>query len=356
MSDFLTELRGDLVGAHARYGQRGRAGRVARPVHPRTWRPATILAAAAAAACVFAAVLGVRALRTPTPAKVRVVEQIRVGGQPSAAVAGFGRLWVADFNGNVIEVDPDHHRVVRRIPVRGHTSSVAVSADAVWATTEGDGGFRLVRIDPRTGRVTLNFNVARDIADVHAEGRFVWVQGGHDQVFVFKRIDAASGRTIATAPATGSGYEAVALGGDSLWALAPTGVLEQRDPESGRVLRRISALPSAIVDAGGTVLAADASGVWVLRPGLIVHVAGGRVVRRIPLRVPTSPTLGDDGRSLWVATGRQYPARFAIARLDRSTGKPTGTLDLGSHQPKVLVPSPRGIWVIGGDGTALLAR
>jgi hypothetical protein len=59
---------------------------------------------------------------------------------------------------------------------------------------------------------------------------------------------------------------------------------------------------------------------------------------------------------LWVATGTQFPARWAIARLDRVTGEPTATLDLGMHRPRTLVPTPRGLWVVATDGTALLVR
>jgi hypothetical protein len=32
----------------------------------------------------------------------------------------------------------------------------------------------------------------------------------------------------------------------------------------------------------------------------------------------------------------------------------TGVVDLGRHRPQELVPVPGGVWVVGGDGTAVL--
>jgi hypothetical protein len=191
-----------------------------------------------------------------------------------------------------------------------------------------------------------------------AAGNVVWLMAAPDHdVVTLKRIDPATGRTVAGVR-TGDANVAAAIGGDHLWTLTPRGVLQLRDLLSGRVVRRLHALGSAINYSGDTdtPLAADASGLWVLRPGAIVRVSAGGAVRRMPLRVPTVPTVADDGSALWVATGRQYPTGYGLARLEPGTAKRTGTLDLGTHQPKALIPSPRGLWVVCADGTALLVR
>lgn len=358
MSDFLSELRGDLVDAHERYGRRSRTGRVVRPVHPRTWRPAALLAGVVAAACLIAGVVGIRALRGPTPASLRVVEQIRIGGAPVDAATGFGYLWVANGHTGVVHrVDLAHNTVVRRIPVVGAMDSIAAGGGAVWVTVgaQTQGRARLVRIDPATGRVTATLTVGGSGAQLAAGHGRVWLLGTYDENRWLKSVDPATARSIATIRTRTAG-DAIAIGGGSLWTLDSAGVLTQRDANSGRPLRRVPGLGGSS-GAGERVLAADASGVWVLRPRSLVRVEGGSIVRRIPLPAGTLPVLAQSGGDLWVVRSVGSQAKSRLLRIDRGTGAVTGSLTLGaSHQPQALVPSPRGLWVIGADGTAQLVR
>ena len=44
-----------------------------------------------------------------------------------------------------------------------------------------------------------------------------------------------------------------------------------------------------------------------------------------------------------------------LVRLhDPARGGVTAIVDVGLHPPRALVPVPGGLWVIGGDGTAVL--
>ena len=88
MSDFVTELRREVVGAHAAHRQS--AARTRR----RRWRP--ILAGALAlAACVAAIVVAYRALPAPEQtAEPHVVKLLHIGGVPNDAVLAAGSLWV----------------------------------------------------------------------------------------------------------------------------------------------------------------------------------------------------------------------------------------------------------------------
>jgi hypothetical protein len=104
------------------------------------------------------------------------------------------------------------------------------------------------------------------------------------------------------------------------------------------------------------LLGADATGVWALRPRVLVRVAeGGTVVRRIPVAADSLPIVAADAGKLWLVRGSSG-LRSRLLRLDPATGEQTGSLDLGSHQPQALVPSPRGLWVVCADGVALLVR
>ena len=48
------------------------------------------------------------------------------------------------------------------------------------------------------------------------------------------------------------------------------------------------------------------------------------------------------------------PQASAVDRIDPRTGKVTATVQLGTHYPRALVPVRGGLWVIAGDGTAVL--
>ena len=59
---------------------------------------------------------------------------VSVGGEPVSVAVGRGRVWVAEYGGDILEIDPrGTPRVVRRIHVGRHVTSVAVDAKRVWA-------------------------------------------------------------------------------------------------------------------------------------------------------------------------------------------------------------------------------
>jgi streptogramin lyase len=325
-------------------------------VHPRTWRPAPLLAAVVAAACVVAGVLGVRVLHR-TPTSLRVVKSVNVGGDLADATTGFGYMWtINSHNGVISQLDPADGRIVRSIGVDLPLDSIAAGAGAIWSTTSSDasGYGRLLRIDPKTGHVTAIHYLRGPSAVVAVGDGAVWLLDTQNPKAALHRVDPATGRVIATVSTHTSG-DAIAIGGASLWTLDGSGVLTQHDPQTGKALRRVPGLGRNL-GAGEKVLTGDATGVWAVRPGLLVRaVGGGRVVRRIPLPPDTLSVFAMDSDNLWLARGAAG-LRSQLLRYDRGTGKLTGSLDLGSHQPQALVPSPRGLWVVCGDGIALLVR
>ena len=359
MSDFITGLRADLVDAADREQRRGTVGRVARPLHPRAWRPAAVVGVTALAACIAATAVALIAL-APSPqegGRPHVVAEVQVGGQPQDAVVAGGSLWVAEYGGDVVRVDDASRRVVGRVTVGGNPVSVAAGPAGVWVMStdlvNGADRSHLSRIDPRTGRRVDSVPVGGNASAVAVGAGGVWLfpnnRGG------IERIDPDSAVVTARVP-FGLGA-ALAVDGDTLWALAGDGTVIAVDGTSGRVVDRVAravALPDT--ESPENALAADANGAWaVSNDGTVLRIAGGRVAQRVTVRSALGPLSLDDG-AVWVATGDTTRFRFGLTRIDPEPGKTTATLDLGRHDPKALVPSPNGLWVVASDGTALLVR
>ena len=353
--DFITGLRGDLVEAVERH-RRSRARVAARLLLPRLWRPA--LAAATVAAGAVAVLFAANAL-SPSPPAVQpeIAAVVQIGGQPEDAVLAEGSLWVSDFAGRVIRVDPAGGRVTARIDVAGNPLAIAAGPDGVWVTSPAlsDDNSLLSRIDPRSGRVVARVRVPGYVDAVAAAAGGVWVvDQQHPRL---DRIDPASGERTARVPFGRAGT--LAAGGDTtLWALGDDGTVIAVDGGSLAVDRLRGA-----VDGGhgppGNSLAADSGGAWVVAAGTgeVVHIQAGRVVSRIEVPEAAGPiAVGDT--AVWVASGDldALPGRWRLTRIDTDAAEATATVDLGRRQPKALIAAGDDVWVIAADGTALLVK
>jgi DNA-binding beta-propeller fold protein YncE len=101
-------------------------------------------------------------------------ETIAVPGGPLGIAAGEGAIWVVTFwSRELVRIDPETRRVLRRIPVGAGPLDVAVGAGSVWVTNRDDR--TISRIDPATNELsgTIRLPVAPYGIRV-AHGR-VWV-------------------------------------------------------------------------------------------------------------------------------------------------------------------------------------
>jgi DNA-binding beta-propeller fold protein YncE len=362
MSDFISELRGDLVEAAARHGRRGRLERAARVAHPRAWRPRIAVAGLAVAAGLAAVVLSVAALAPPErAAQPRVVAVVRVGGIPVDATFAGGSLWVADFGHRIVRVDLRTRRIVARIPLPSEPVAVASGSAGVWIRTRdiepASNGTRLFALDARTNRAVARASLGAGLGlDVGASA--VWTARETLPPDGIYAIDPRNGALIGHTPMPNAG--GVAVGGAALWAIGTDGTLARIDPASRRLVARLPRL-APMKGPGGTVnhvLAADGDGVWVLnsRDGQVIRVVGSRVVRRYAVDRSVHDLLARTADGLWIVTGADRARDNRLTRIDPETGKVTATLELGTHQPVALVGSGRTLYVAGGDGTVLVIR
>jgi streptogramin lyase len=354
MSDFITGLRGDLVDAADRHRQRGRR-RTA--LLPRVWRPA--LAAATVLVGAVAVLYAARAL-SPSPPAVRpeVVKVVSIGGQPQDAVLAEGSLWVSDFEGRVVRVDPASGRVTARIEVPGNPAGIAAGDGAIWVASPDlspDGDGMLARIDPRSNRVVERVQVGAYVEAIAVGAGGVWLIDQHRPGL--DRIDPATGERTARVPFARAG--AMVVGDDTtLWALGDEGTVVTVDGRSLSVDRLRGVVASGYASAED-MMAADSDGAWVVARGenKVLRIEAGRVVSQVPVPEAMGPIGLGDG-AVWVASGNPDALRssYRLSHIDAEADAVTGTLDLERRLPKAVVPAGDGVWVIASDGTASLVR
>ena len=345
MSDFLTELRGELLDAHAARRRRSRVRRLTRAL---AYDAPRALAAATLVAVVVVAVLVTRSMISPPSGAPRVIDVIRVGGNPTDAVFADGSVWVSDFAGRrVIELTPANRRVAKRFAVGGQPVALAAGRSGVWVRTAvGDGG-AVRRIGSRAA-TSVGYG-----STLAATATATWaadVELGPERL---RRIDARMGRHDGLVDLRG--VYALASGGASLWAVAANATVLRLDPRTGAVRARWPALALSSGTAA-PALAADDHGAWVLRVGQgadsqAIRLEGDRIVRRVPIPPSTRPLLALAPDGLWTVTEDAVRHRFAAVRFDPDDGDATARVDLGTRNPTALLPVDHELWITSSDGT-----
>jgi hypothetical protein len=356
MSDFISDLRGDLVDAADRHRRRGRARRT-RDVLPRLWRP--VGTAATAIAIALAVLVGARTLSPPPPeARPEVAVRVQLGGQPQDAVLAEGSLWVTDFAGRVIQVHPTDGDVIARIRVTGHPLAIAAGDGAVWAVSPGTGGAAdqsvLTRIDPRTARVIDRIPVRGYVDSVAVGAGGVWVID--KRAGAVDRIDPVSHERTAHRKLARAATLAAAPGA-SVWVSDDEGRLLSLDGTTQKTRLRGIAVGHGPADNS---LVADAEGAWIVGRGdgtlLRVGAAGG-IASHVSVKRALGPIAVGD-HTVWLVSGDpdHRGATYRLASVDPEALTVTSTFDLGSSQPKALVAVGDDVWVVATDGTAQLVK
>jgi hypothetical protein len=355
MSDYVSELRRDLVEAAEREQHRGRAGRVVRPVHPRAWSPTALAGAAAVAVALLAVVVTLTTLAPPPkPSDAKVVATVWLGGQPRDAVFAGGSLWIADYEGRVLQVDPATRRVRRWIDVGRSPVTTAAIGGAVWVMSNDEGaGARshLTKLDARTGRIVERVAVNGSGGAMAAVPGGLWLLPDIHSGDI-ERIDlGGSHRRTAFFPEVG---QELAVSGQSLWTRGDSTVLEI-DATSGRVVDQVQGVSSAGVSVSARTLLADRDGAWVVLPaeGMLYRIEGGRVIQRIAVGA-TAGAVARVGGAIWVSSQRGPNSGYEVVRIDPDDGKVVQRVAFGFHVPQTLVPVGKALWVITGDGEAKL--
>ena len=362
MSDYISELRRDLVEAAERQAHAGRAGRVARPLRPRAWSPPAVAGTLAIAALLAAVVLTLTTLAPPPkPSDAKVVTTVRLGGQPYDAVIAAGSLWIADFEGRVTRLDPATRRVRGSVRVGGTPVSIAADGDVVWVMSNDSSPdasrSHLIKLDARSGKILARVPVNGYGGRVEAGAGGLWLVPDRHSGNL-ERIDPDSFERTSFVRLGGHATEGLSGGlsvsGNSVWTREFESVLEI-DGRSGRVVSRVrTGSPPLHFDTQRSLLA-EGDGMWVVGPtdGVLMRIERGGVTQRITVGV-TADYVARVGSFIWVAASRGPGSGFEVVRVDPDEGKVVERVRVGHDEPRTLVPAGRDLWVVTSGGSALL--
>ncbi|MEA2127093.1 MAG: hypothetical protein QOI80_3875, partial [Solirubrobacteraceae bacterium] len=341
--------------------RRARPQRRRRPT-PLALASAVLLLAAAATAAILitredeVAPVGGGVLVELDPRTGAPIDRIRVGTTPASVALGEGAAWVVDADGQTVSrvaADGD----VATFATGSTPTAVAAGAGSVWigsgesrptGQTAGPVMTALTRVDPgsRTVRGRVTLPTGRSFADVGEDAIAI----GSDALWAV----APDGTVIrvagdATTPIRGIRARAVSAAGDDVWVLGEHGEVGRVDPVTGRIADRVK-LPAS----GVAGLAAGDGTAWVTAPadGTLWRIDAGTppASRTIDIGVGATGVAVGAG-AVWVAN----PLAGTIVRVDPDANRVTKTIRLGGTPRDIAAASDRVVVSVTGDAPAAAA-
>ncbi len=189
------------------------------------------------------------------PRTAKLARTVRIpNGSPEGVAFTPGSAWVANHHAGTVErIDTRTDRVLATIRVgpvgTGGPQTMAASADAVWAVVPNRGV--VARIDPATDKVVARVPVDGTAGGgVTATPDAVWVAGGAGDV---TRVDPTTNRPVAHVKLPGGSLSFdVATGLGSVWVATFDAILYQVDPRTNRVVARLTLPKSPNLPRMGT--------------------------------------------------------------------------------------------------------
>ena len=367
--DFTTRLQLQLREAALRDERRSPLRRRIAGLRYGMPAPATT-AAVAVAALLIAVVVAVGGLRwggeDDTVTKPKVIGTVTLADNLGWISSGFGSVWVADSNRQVLlRVDPRTRRVQAEIKTGGDSNAqggdpiVAAGSDAVWAIARrpgSDGGHRLLRIDPETNRivsrVTLPARQAPLIFDIQIVDGRPWVHTLRGTI----EIDPATGRPGRYVAARTAGEEFplwTTIAEDELWVLTRSQRIDRYDLGTGR---RTSSLPVRLEGAFAVIPTPE--GLFLSgQHGELARADAkdGRITWRRQIGDTSTLPLVLDGR-IWVHASDIAAGRDRLVEMDPRSGRVLSSTGLPEFGIAGMTPVGRDLWITTPSGKAMIVR
>jgi hypothetical protein len=177
------------------------------------------------------------------PRQARVTGQAKLAiAQPESSLgAGEGAVW-AIANGTscsncvLARIDPETLTITDRFPVPPGASAVRAGLGGVWITYYQD--INVLRVNPTNGAIDATIPIGPSPAFLDIGGGAVWVMASADGALC--QIDPGSNSLVAcTVLDPGGGYGDLTVGNGYVWWRGTQALVDQVDPRSGQVVRRI---------------------------------------------------------------------------------------------------------------------
>ena len=296
------------------------------------------------------------------PSQNRLVAQLSLGSGPTAVTMAGGSVVVADAERQqLLFVDPQHLRIVRRVPLPSIPTELASTPDGVWATEPfGANSGALASIDAKSKTVrdvTIRSGFVADLfapstpnaVAIDGRGR-AWTDTVHDQL-----VRVGEKQTATYGIGSGHSIDGIAFGAGSIWvASGADDTVLRVDPADGRVTKVISidgvrgeaSGPAAIAYGNGSVWVADALDDRITRidPASQTIAATTAVGRR-----PTAVAVG--AGAVWVLNAGDG----SVTRIDPETGRVVATIPV-AHIVTGLAAGDHRLWVTVAGGNAPQAK
>ena len=368
--DFTTRLQLQLREAALRDERRSPLGR--RFAGLRLGLPGPAASAAVGlAVLLLAAVVAVGGLRwggeDGTVTKPKVIGTVALAENLGTISSGFGSVWAADTNRQVLlRVNPQTRRVQAEIRTGGDPNAqggdpiVATGSDAVWAIARrpgSDGGNRILRIDPATDRITSRATLPAEQAPLVFD---VQIVDGKPWVVTLRgaiEVDPATGRPgrfVATDPTADEDFPLWSIIGDGeLWVLTRTQRIDRYDLGTGR---KTSSLPVRL--AGAWAVVPTPEGLFLAGPdGELARASAsdGRIAWRRQLGDTSTLPLVQEDR-LWVHASEVAAGRDRLVEMDPRTGRVRSSTGLPEFGIAGMTEVGSDLWITTPAGKVMIVR
>jgi hypothetical protein len=249
----------------------------------------------------------------------RATTALQVGNQQNELVSmtsGAGSLWVLDFAGPLLRVDPARGVITERFGVRGLGADVAYGNGFIWMitdepTADGDQEY-LYKIDPSR-------DVIVKAAPIPGAGTACAASPGPQGIWIacaaldrITLINQDSLKPVKSLRVHSGGYiPQIVPGRNAVWVLTPSG-LARADPATARITAIINVgyVPSAL---SAPALIMDSAGRLWITGSLLTVVVPGTLTAYPVAHTPDLISAAADGPAIWLDTGS------ALARVQLDT-------------------------------------
>lgn len=244
---------------------------------------------------------------SPTPSGTRVVATVEVGQEAYGLAVTDDAVWATSFQGGTLtRVDPATNKPGAPLRLGAGAATLMAEGGSLWVGGYGDAA-TVWRIDPASGQVVDTVSPGELCCDFAWDGRAVWAVDPRGSVF---RVDGSRVGSRWPILMDRNAHTNVVYAGGLLWASSDTTVLTATDPATGEARQRIEVgggVPFLVHD--GLLWGAAPARLWAIDP------ATGQIAREVPLTDSTEVlSLGLSGDDIWV--GIRRPGRVgAVLRL-----------------------------------------